>query len=442
MNYLLLMTMAGSMLFVGYACWERLFRRFATEGMKYLALVCTLLVFAVPWVWLKGIYVFLLSWPLQVEAPIGEGVTVELADITTEQYAYITPDYRWQQLVYGIWTIVALMLVIRKCVVYFRSKRKLMSVLEKCRDSLLEETAERLKREFHLKRVPDIFVTPGRNATFTIGLFKPVILLQSNYKAEELYPILKHELYHVVRKDLLLKQLLEFVCCLHWFNPFVYLLRRRFNGVCESSCDERVNRGCTETEREAYSRLLIDNLPKPHQRDSQRNVPLNNGLDNSYISTMERVNLVMGTKERKAWKKRLAAGAFAAMMVLNSFTALAYPDVYHVEDDKADVAEMVVDGDGFWAGDSIGDGYHKVMFPALYDEEFIDAEGNITPASSYSPYVFCIKHKIVSGYFQAHQKYDDGSCFVKVHESTRCTICNTIWIGDLFSTTTFVKCPH
>lgn len=442
MDYLLLMTMAGSMLFVGYACWERLFRRFATEGMKYLALVCTLLVFAVPWVWLKGIYVFLLSWPLRVEAPIGEGVTVELADITTEQYAYITPDYRWQQLVYGIWTIVALMLVIRKCVVYFRSKRKLMSVLEKCRDSLLEETAERLKREFHLKRVPDIFVTPGRNATFTIGLFKPVILLQSNYKAEELYPILKHELYHVVRKDLLLKQLLEFVCCLHWFNPFVYLLRRRFNGVCESSCDERVNRGCTETEREAYSRLLIDNLPKPHQRDSQRNVPLNNGLDNSYISTMERVNLVMGTKERKAWKKRLAAGAFAAMMVLNSFTALAYPDVYHVDIAYEDMAEEASDGSAFWIEGTQEIRYNENVFEVLYEESFIDVEGNIYSVDSYSPYVFCIKHKIVPGYFQTHKKDENGGCTVKVCEGTRCTICNSIWVGDLYSVTTYVKCPH
>lgn len=442
MKYLILMTMAGSMLYAGYLCWERLFRRFLTEKMKYFALACTLLVFVVPWVWLKGVYGYLLFWPMQVETPVSEGVTVEFADIITEKYAYVTPDYRWQQLFYAVWTIVALLLVIRKCAVYFRRKRKLMSVLEKCRDSLIEETAERLKKEFHLKRIPDIFVTPGRNATFTIGLFKPVILLQSSYRKEELYPILKHEFYHVVRKDLLLKQLLEFVCCLHWFNPFVYLLKRRFNGVCESSCDERVNKGCTEVEREAYAKLLVDNLPKPRKRDPQENAPLNNGLDNYYISTKERVNLIMGTKDIKTWKKRLAASAFAAMMVLNSFTAMAYPDVYHVEDNEAEVADMVVDGDGFWLDESIGDGYHKEIFDVLYEEEFIDAEGNITPASSYSPYVFCIKHKIVSGYFQAHQKYDDGSCLVKVHESTRCVICNTIWIGDLYSTLTYTKCPH
>lgn len=67
---------------------------------------------------------------------------------------------------------------------------------------------------------------------------------------------------------------------------------------------------------------------------------------------------------------------------------------------------------------------------------------NVYPVNSSSPYVFCIKHDIVSGYFQAHQKDGKGGCIVKIHESTKCLNCNTIWIGAWVKTLMYAECPH
>lgn len=420
---------------ISYLFWERALRRFLTEGMKYCALVCILLVFAVPWVWLKGIYGYLLRWPMKVEKLTSGGTLVDMAAIVTKEQAYKTPDYQWEQLVFFLWMFVALGLALRKIVVYIQSRRRLLAVTERCDDSLLAETVERLKREFHLKRRVDIFVTPGRNATLTIGLLRPIILLQKDYAEDELYVILKHEMIHVVRRDLLLKQLLGFVCCLHWYNPLVYVLKRRFNSVCESSCDERVNRSSSEDERNAYSRVLVVNLPRGKIFKSRN-------AEKAYVSTKERVNLVMEVKQIKKWKKRFAAGVFAALMIVNSFTALAYPDVYHVDVDQTATAEDASDGSAAWADFSVVEVYNKPVFEVIYEDQFIDKEGNVYPASSFSPYVFCIKHDIRPGYFQTHVKDDNGGCTVKTYEGTRCTICNSIWVGDLYSTLTYVKCPH
>ena len=420
---------------IGYLFWERLLRRFLTEGMKYYALVCILLVFAVPWVWLKGVYGYILRWPMRMVEVTSGGTLVDMAAIVTEGQAYKTPDYQWEQLVFFVWMIVALGLALRKVVVYIQSRRKLLSVTERCEDSFLAETVERLKREFHLKRRVDIFVTPGRNATLTIGLVRPIILLQKDYAKDELYVILKHEMIHVVRRDLLLKQLMGFVCCVHWYNPFVFLLKRRFNSVCESSCDERVNRTCSKDERDAYSRVLVVNLPKGKifkSRDAER----------AYVNTKERVNLVMEIKQVKRWKKRFAAGVFAALMVVNSFTAMAYPDVYHVDAGYAATAEDASDGSAAWADFSVVDVYSESVCEVVYENQFIDEEGNVYPASSFSPYVFCIKHDIRQGRFQTHVKDGNGGCTVKTYEGTRCTICNSIWVGDLISTYIYVKCPH
>lgn len=81
---------------IGYLFWERLLRRFLTEGMKYYALVCILLVFAVPWVWLKGVYGYILRWPMRMVEVTSGGTLVDMAAIVTEGQAYKTPDYQWE----------------------------------------------------------------------------------------------------------------------------------------------------------------------------------------------------------------------------------------------------------------------------------------------------------------------------------------------------------
>lgn len=308
----------------------------------------------------------------------------------------------------------------------------------------LNEIVERLRKELHYKGRFEVYLTPGRNTTFTLGAMRPVVFLQEEYLEGQLYYIMKHEMTHMVRKDLLLKLLLECVCCLHWFNVLVYFLNDQFDNACEASCDERVLAGCTEDERRAYSKLLVDNLKRLKEQIAapRKRIPFENGLGDAYEKTKERVNLIMKAKEVGNWRKGLAAGMFAVLLVANSFTALAYPNVYRVEDEKADVAEDTIDGNAFWAGEFLGDGYNNPVVGVVYDDEFIDMEGNVSPVSSYNPYVFCIKHDIVSGYYQTHRKNDEGGCTVKTFESTKCLNCNTIWIGDLYATLTYVKCPH
>lgn len=379
-----------------------------------------------------------------MRVPVVNGHPVAIADIVTAGEAYKTPDYRWELLVLGIWLIGALGFVLYKAASYFHSKRRLLSVSRKCDDPDLNEIVERLRKELHYKGRFEVYLTPGRNTTFTLGAMRPVVFLQEEYLEGQLYYIMKHEMTHMVRKDLLLKLLLECVCCLHWFNVLVYFLNDQFDNACEASCDERVLAGCTEDERRAYSKLLVDNLKRLKEQIAapRKRIPFENGLGDAYEKTKERVNLIMKAKEVGNWRKGLAAGMFAVLLVANSFTALAYPNVYRVEDEKADVAEDTIDGNAFWAGGFLGDGYNNPVVGVVYDDEFIDMEGNVSPVSSYNPYVFCIKHDIVSGYYQTHRKNDEGGCTVKTFESTKCLNCNTIWIGDLYATLTFVKCPH
>lgn len=446
MKYLILMTIAGSALFMGWWCWQKLFGTFVSQGMKYRALVVVLLVYVVPWAWLKGAYGFAIRGFLRAKVSVVSGHAVALADIMTEEEAYRTPDYRWLLLIVGIWMIVALALMVYKATSYFHNKRKLLLAAEECKDSSLEGIVECLREKLHYRGRLEIYVVPGINTTFTLGFIRPVIFLQSEYFEGQLSFIIEHEMTHIARKDVLVKLLLEFVCCLHWFNLFIYFFKDRLVSMCEASCDERVLAGRPEEEQKAYSRLLIDNLKKLQEEQKRRHkrkaIPFGNGLNDAYDMTKERVNLIMKAREIKNWKKKVAASVFAVLLMANSLTALAYPDVYHVEVGEEEVVKPSIEGEVYWAGGFSEDGFDVVVADILFDEEFVDMEGNISPVYSISPYVFCFKHDIVSGYYQTHLRDDNGGCTVKIYESTKCLNCNTIWVGDWVSTYTYAKCPH
>ncbi len=131
----------------------------------------------------------------------------------------------------------------------------------------------------------------------------------------------------------------------------------------------------------------------------------------------------MKTRKMKLWQKVMASGVLACMLTVNSMTAFACPDGHKAEENAAEAVEE----------------QEPVV---LYDSQFVDEEGNVTPVSTHMPRVWCFKHDIVSGYVQTHVKNDKGGCTVKTYEATQCIICNTIWTGDRIRVTTYVTCPH
>jgi len=95
-----------------------------------------------------------------------------------------------------------------------------------------------------------------------IGVYHPVIVLPQlayvrNGMGEELKHILRHELTHYRRKDVLYKWLVAAVTSLHWFNPLMPWIRREMGRACELSCDEGVISGMSEREKQFYGNMLL-----------------------------------------------------------------------------------------------------------------------------------------------------------------------------------------
>lgn len=74
---------------------------------------------------------------------------------------------------------------------------------------------------------------------------------------DELKYVLEHEFVHIKRFDILFKLALIAAVCLHWFNPFVWIMYVLANRDIELCCDETVVCRFGRETRASYARVLI-----------------------------------------------------------------------------------------------------------------------------------------------------------------------------------------
>lgn len=139
---------------------------------------------------------------------------------------------------------------------YYKSYRKIRESLPLTNTTYINHLLEELplKRKI-LIRTSDHITTP-----ITYGLFKPKIVLPTFISTEntiQLKHIITHEYIHIKRFDCIRKWLSILAVCIHWFNPFVWLMYFRFNDDLEIVCDAQVIKLLGDGEKEPYANSLI-----------------------------------------------------------------------------------------------------------------------------------------------------------------------------------------
>lgn len=119
--------------------------------------------------------------------------------------------------------------------------------------ALLQDTARSLN-----VTAPEMFVCEAISTPAVTGVLHPQLLLpHEGYDLNDLRYILRHELCHLKRRDMLFKLVLLAANAMHWFNPVVYLMLRQADEDIELACDSAATDGLDRAERAAYSRTLL-----------------------------------------------------------------------------------------------------------------------------------------------------------------------------------------
>ena len=107
----------------------------------------------------------------------------------------------------------------------------------------------------HLK--DNIYLSNKITGPAVYGIRKPRIILPEGMAEEELKYVLLHENAHLSRRDNLFRCIALITACIHWFNPFIWLFLKRFFEDMELSCDARVLKTLSESEKKRYALSLL-----------------------------------------------------------------------------------------------------------------------------------------------------------------------------------------
>ncbi|MGF7058463.1 M56 family metallopeptidase [Brassicibacter mesophilus] len=112
-----------------------------------------------------------------------------------------------------------------------------------------------------IKKPLALFTNKLATSPMLVGIVHPFIVLpNTEIDDEELYNIFLHELTHYKRLDILYKWLTQIAICIHWFNPFAYMISHEINKNCELSCDEAIIKNLDYNGKRKYGDTLLASL--------------------------------------------------------------------------------------------------------------------------------------------------------------------------------------
>lgn len=156
--------------------------------------------------------------------------------------------------------------------------------------SLLSDTARDLGVS-----APEMIVCEAISTPAVTGLLRPRLLLpHERYDVQELRYILRHELCHLKRRDMLLKLVLLAANAMHWFDPVVYLMLRQADEDIELACDSAATDGLELPERAAYSRTLLAAV-----QSSVRALPATTCFGGTVERLKRRITNVLGAQKKR-----------------------------------------------------------------------------------------------------------------------------------------------
>ena len=208
----------------------------------------------------------------------------------------------WNRIIYNrmrilayLWLIGAIALMLLNVVRYVRLDIK---IRKNCEVISCPEISEYTDRKINV-RVWENVASP-----FMTGIFRPTLVLpKMELSSEQLHNILRHEMTHFKRHDILYKWFAEFVKCVHWFNPTSWYVSKQIAAECEISCDMSVTKNMTDSEKMSYVGTILSLLPT----GKSKQIPLTTQMASSKKILKRRFIMIRNKKTTSRFMSVLSA---------------------------------------------------------------------------------------------------------------------------------------
>lgn len=228
----------------------------------------------------------------------------------------------WDRIIYNrmnilayVWLIGAIALMLLNVLRYIRLNIKISKNSEviSC-----PETRTYTDRKINV-RVWENIASP-----FMTGIFRPTLILpKTELSGEQLDNILRHEMTHFKRYDILYKWFAEFVKCVHWFNPISWYVSKQIASECEISCDMSVTKNMSGSEEMSYVSTILSLL----STGKSKQLPLTTQMASSKKILKRRFIMIKNKKTTSRFMSVLSAVIAVIMLSTTVFASGVLSDL-------------------------------------------------------------------------------------------------------------------
>lgn len=162
-----------------------------------------------------------------------------------------------------LWIVGAVLFLVYQMIIYFSYRRKIKPWCLHVTSQEVLETYDRVLEEIKINRNVPIMICKIIKSPMVLGFWNPVLLLpDTDFSKQHLRMILRHEVIHIKRRDILYKTLFLLARAIHWFNPLVHIMSLEANKDVELSCDAAVVENQNVDYRKNYSEAILASIYK------------------------------------------------------------------------------------------------------------------------------------------------------------------------------------
>ena len=220
----------------------------------------------------------------------------------------------------GVWIAGVVILSIRALVVQKNFKKYLFANGDYATDEERALFSEVAREVLGNDKNVSLRKTDAIDRTVVIGLIHQTVLIPDKaYTSDELRMIFCHECMHIKDKDLWVKLLVQIYCCIFWWNPFAYLLKKDLDLTLEMKCDLNTTKAFSDEEKLFY----VETLKKQSVFGNRQKTPfvvsaeLVDGKKKDKL--VERIKKVLASPPDKA--KQISVNVIVAVLFLLIFAS-------------------------------------------------------------------------------------------------------------------------
>lgn len=223
-------------------------------------------------------------------------------------------------MIIGVWIAGVVILSIRALVVQKNFKKYLLANGDYATDEERALFSAVAREVLGNDKNVSLRKTDAIDRTVVIGLIRQTVLIPDKaYTEDELRIIFRHECMHIKDKDLWVKLLVQFYCCIFWWNPFAYLLKKDLDLSLEMKCDLNTTKAFSDEEKLFY----VETLKNHSISQKQKNVPFVVSAEladsKKKDKLVERIKKVLSEPPDKA--KQISVNVVVAVLFLLIFVS-------------------------------------------------------------------------------------------------------------------------